>query len=157
MLNKVVEKTINAPGAFCLSRCRTPAQSHVSTELLVWRGCYPHTAASLALNRNTFTLLRLIEHFNNQFILTAALRTQRGKLCLTVEEKMWWDSCIPEQGELGQTHRLDVDVSLSVEPSAGVPQIDEVGFTQSHRVSQHRPVHCRGRLTEIHISHTTCM
>lgn len=47
----------------------------------------------------------------------------------------------PQRGELGQTDRLDVDVSLSVEASS-VPQLDGVDLTQGHRVSQHRPVHC---------------
>lgn len=55
---------------------------------------------------------------------------------------------VPEQGELGQAHGLDVDVSLSVEANPGVLQIDGVDFAQSHGVSQHRPVLCRGRLTE---------
>lgn len=57
---------------------------------------------------------------------------------------------VPEWGEFGETHRLDVDVSLSVEASSGVPQLDGVDLTQSQRERQHRPVHCRICLTAWH-------
>ena len=53
----------------------------------------------------------------------------------------------PEGGELQQTHRLDVDVSLSVEASSGVFQPDGVDLTQSSRVSQHSRVYSRILLT----------
>lgn len=48
---------------------------------------------------------------------------------------------VPERGELGEADRLYVDVSLPVEPSSSVPQLDGVDLTQGHGVSQHRPVH----------------
>lgn len=60
---------------------------------------------------------------------------------------------VPERGELGEADGLDVDVSLSVEPSSSVPQLDGVDLTQDHGVSQHSPVHCCICLTVIH-THT---
>lgn len=60
---------------------------------------------------------------------------------------------VPEGGELRETDRLDVNVSLSVEASSGILQLDGVDLTQSHRVGQHHPVHCRSCLTATH-THT---
>lgn len=54
---------------------------------------------------------------------------------------------VPERGELRDADRLDVDVSLSVEPSSSVPHLDGADLTQSHGVSQHRPVRGGIRLT----------
>lgn len=57
---------------------------------------------------------------------------------------------VPERGELRQAHGLDVDVRLSVEPSAGVLQLNGVDLTQSHGVRQHCLVHCSVCLTAGH-------
>lgn len=61
---------------------------------------------------------------------------------------------IPQKRDLGQTDRLHVDVSLSVEAASNVLQLNGVDLTQSCRVRHHRPVHCCICLTEIH---TACM
>lgn len=63
---------------------------------------------------------------------------------------------LPERWKLGQADGLDVDVSLSVEASPGVLQLDGVDLTQSSRVSQHRLVHRRICLTATH-AHAVCM
>lgn len=64
----------------------------------------------------------------------------------------------PERGELCEAHRLDVDVSLSVETSSGVLQLDGVDLTQSDGVRQHHPVHRRICPTAIHThKHTLCV
>lgn len=55
----------------------------------------------------------------------------------------------PERGDFGETDRLDVDVSLSVEASSGVLHLDGVDLTQSSSVTQHCPVHCFICLTAI--------
>lgn len=57
---------------------------------------------------------------------------------------------VPERGELRQAHGLDMDVRLSVEPSAGVLQLNGVDLTQSRGMRQHCLVHCSVCLTAGH-------
>lgn len=47
----------------------------------------------------------------------------------------------PEGGELGETHRLDVDVGLPVEARAGVFQLDVLDLAQHDGMWEHPAVH----------------
>lgn len=86
-------------------------------------------------------------------------RNRSNILCARRRIKSWTESCVrshgatgavPERGELRKAHGLDMDVRLSVEPSAGVLQLNGVDLTQSHGMRQHCLVRCSVCLTAGH-------
>lgn len=132
-----------------------PQKSHTCT-----KSC-DHGAPRLTLKLFTHSGCSSLEYEHIWNLLFFYSYSYKTEVILSARRtiKSWTEQCVrshgatgavPERGELRQAHGLHMDVRLSVEPSAGVLQLNGVDLTQSHGMGQHCLVHRGVGLTAGH-------